>query len=64
MDWYSKFEKLREIIGDDAIISNVQNYFCSDDLDDFCDQMITDYDLEYEFEKMEKEEDSEKYERY
>lgn len=55
MDWFDKFEKLREILGDDAIISDVQNYFCSDDLDDFCNQLITDYDLENEF----KEEDEE-----
>ena len=55
MEWYDKFEKIREFLSDEIIISNVQNYFCSDDLDDFCNQLITDYDLEDEF----KEEDEE-----
>ena len=36
MEWYDKFEKIREFLSDEIIISNVQDYFCSDDLDDFC----------------------------
>ena len=49
MEWYDKFEKIREFLSDEIIISNVQSYFCSDDLEDFCNQLIIDYDLEDEF---------------
>lgn len=50
MDWYEKFEKIREFLSDEIIIEAMQNYFNSDELNDFCDSMITDYDLESEFE--------------
>lgn len=57
MEWYDKFEKIREFLSDEIIISNVQDYFCSDDLDDFCNQLITDYDLEDEFKEEEEDEE-------
>lgn len=50
MDWYEKLEKIREFVSDEEIITAMGNYFNSDDMNDFCEQMIVDYDLENEFE--------------
>ena len=51
MSWYEKFEKLRELIGDETMFCAICNYFNADQLNDFCEQTITDYDLENEFEE-------------
>ena len=50
MEWYEKFEKIRNVLTNDIIIEAMLNYFNDDELNDFCDSMITDYDLESEFE--------------
>ena len=50
MEWYEKFEKIHNVLTNDIIIEAMLNYFNSDELNDFCDSMITDYDLESEFE--------------
>lgn len=50
MEWYEKLEKIRDFVSDDDIITAMGNYFNSDQLNDFCEQMITDFDLESEFE--------------
>ena len=50
MEWYEKFEKLREILGDETVLQEVSNYFTSIQIDEFCDSVATDYDIENEFE--------------
>lgn len=50
MDWYEKFEKLKELIGDETMFCAITNYFSSDQIDDFCESLIVDYNLENEFE--------------
>ena len=50
MEWYEKFEKLREILGDETVLQEVSNYFTSAQIDEFCDSVATDYDIENEFE--------------
>lgn len=50
MEWYEKLEKIREFVFDEEIITAMGNYFNSDQMDDFCEQMITNFDLECEFE--------------
>lgn len=49
MEYWEKFEKLREILGDETVLREVTNYFTSDQIDDFCDSVATDYDIENEF---------------
>ena len=51
MEYYEKFEKLRETLGDKIVLENVLSYFNSDQIDEFCDSTATDYDYEYIFEK-------------
>ena len=50
MEYYEKFEKLREILGDETVLQEVINYFTVDQIDEFCDSVATDYDIENEFE--------------
>jgi hypothetical protein len=50
MEWYDKLEKLREILGDKEMFIAVSNYFSSSQMEDFCDSVINEYDLESEFE--------------
>ena len=49
MDCYEKFEKLIELVGKDSLLIEIENYFSSDDINDFCDHVITHNDLEDEF---------------
>ena len=51
MEYWEKFEKLREILGDEIIFENILNYFTSDQIDEFCDSIATDYDCEDIFEE-------------
>lgn len=51
MEWYEKLEKIREFVSDEAIITAIGNYFNSDQMNDFCEQMIIDFELESEFEE-------------
>ena len=51
MEYYEKFEKLREFLGDKIILENVLNYFDSDQIDEFCNSTATDYDCEDIFEE-------------
>lgn len=56
---YEDFERLREILGDETIFSELSNYFSSDDFNGFVESLITDYDLESEFESEDNENDDE-----
>lgn len=49
MEWYEKFEKLIEILGDKEMLIAVSNYFSDSQGEDFCDSVINEYDLESEF---------------
>ena len=49
MEYWEKFEKLREILGDETVLQEVSNYFTADQIDEFCDSVATDYDVEDEF---------------
>lgn len=46
---YSVFEAVRDMLGDDTFISEVYNYMNCDDLHDFLDCLIREYDLPLEF---------------
>ena len=48
MEYWEKFEKLREILGDETVLQEVSNYFTADQINEFCDSVATDYDLEDE----------------
>ena len=50
MEAFEKFKKLRDLIGDDSLFCEISNYFSSDELNDFCESVISEYDLENEFE--------------
>ena len=45
MEYWEKFKKLREILGDKTVLEEVVNYFNSDQIDEFCDSVATDYDI-------------------
>lgn len=49
MEWYEKLEKLREYICDEEIITAMGNFFNSDQMDEFCEELIINNDLESEF---------------
>ena len=49
MNWFTKFNKLREHLGDDTLITEIINYFSSYDINEFCNYVIPNYDLEDEF---------------
>ena len=48
MEYWEKFEKLIEILGQDTVLREVTNYFTSDQIDEFCDSVANDYDIENE----------------
>jgi hypothetical protein len=50
MEFWEKFEILRIKLGDETVLQEVSNYFTADQIDEFCDSVATDYDLENEFE--------------
>ena len=49
MDWYEKLEKVREFVCDEEIITAMGNYFNSDQMEDFVNELIINYDLDSEF---------------
>ena len=49
MEYWEKFEKIKDYLTNEIILENVLNYFSADEINDFCDSLITDYDLEDEF---------------
>lgn len=48
MEYWEKFERLREILGDETVLQEVSMYFTSDQIDEFCDSVANDYDVEFE----------------
>ena len=40
MDWYEKLEKIREFVCDEEIITAMGNYFNSDQMEDFVNELI------------------------
>lgn len=49
MEAYEKFERLCEILNKETIYEAIVNYLPTDELDDFCEQLITEQYLEEEF---------------
>lgn len=49
MDYFDKFNTLREVLGDETVLSEIINYFSSDQIDEFCDSVANDYNVENEF---------------
>ena len=49
MEWYEKLEKIREFVSDEQIITDMGNYFNSDQMEDFVNELIINYDLDSEF---------------
>lgn len=49
MEWYEKLEKIRDYISDESIIEAMGNYFDSYQIEDFCNELIIDNDLDLEF---------------
>lgn len=50
MEYWEKLEILRIKLGDETVLQEVSNYFTADQIDEFCDSVATDYDIENEFE--------------
>lgn len=50
MEFWEKLEILRIKLGDETVLQEVTNYFTADQINEFCDSVATDYDLENEFE--------------
>jgi hypothetical protein len=50
MEWYEKLDKIRDSVCDEAIILAMGNFFNGDQMNDFCEELITNYGLEDEFE--------------
>lgn len=49
MDYLEKFNTLREVLGDETVFLEITNYFSSNQIDEFCDSVAHDYDIENEF---------------
>lgn len=49
MEWHEKLEKIRDYISDASIIEAMGNYFDSQQMEDFCNELIIDNDLDSEF---------------
>lgn len=49
MEWYEKLEKIREFVSDDEIITAMGNYFNSDQMEEFVNELIINNDLDSEF---------------
>lgn len=49
MEWYEKLEKIRDYISDESIIEAMGNYFDPYKMEDFCNELIIDNDLDSEF---------------
>ena len=43
---YETMEQLREILGDETIINEINNYFSSDDVSGFLESIMTDWGIE------------------
>ena len=50
MEFWEKFEILRIKLGDETVLQEITNYFTVDQINEFCDSVATDYDIENEFE--------------
>lgn len=48
MDWYEKFEILRIKLGGETVLQEITNYFSSDQINEFCDSVASNYDIEDE----------------
>ena len=44
---YNRFQRLREDIGDDALLEAIAQYYSSDQLNELCESIEDDYDLPY-----------------
>ena len=42
------FNELIEILGAETVLNEIQKYFSSDDINDFCESVSKDYDLDCE----------------
>ena len=49
MEWYEKFERLREVLGDETVFTAIKNYFTADQIEEFCDDIACQYDVELIF---------------
>lgn len=49
MEWYEKLTKIRDYISDESIIEAMGNYFDPYQMEDFCNELIIDNDLDSEF---------------
>ena len=50
MKFWEKFEILRIKLGDETVLQEITNYFTADQINEFCDSVATDYDIDNEFE--------------
>lgn len=49
MKWHDNLEMVREFVSDNEIITAMGNYFNSDQMEDFVNELIISYDLDSEF---------------
>lgn len=48
MEYYEKFNRLREVLSDETVFTEILNYFSSHDIEEFCWSVARDYEVEYE----------------
>lgn len=46
MEAWEKFRSLCESLGSETILTEVENYFSTDELNDFCESVGADYDAD------------------
>lgn len=56
MEFWEKMERLRELVGDKAVLDELVQYLNSDEQNDFVDDYIRLYDLEDAFPELQEEE--------
>ena len=49
MEYWEKFEILRIKLGDETVMQEVLNYFTADQIDEFCNSVAAEYNVENEF---------------
>ena len=48
MEAWKRMNKIRETLSDETIVEALVQYMSEDDLNDFCEELEKDYDLDYD----------------
>lgn len=49
MEAYEKFYKLNEWLGNQPFMEAILNYFTTDQINEFCDDIANEYDIDFEY---------------